>query len=146
MLTAGQDWDILLHRLSNGVRIGQFAQDDLWNIYDMSPYEKIRPNYVREWLQEKKRNWVNMITDRMLEAKRKGLITEEESKVPVRLSTKDQLRAMGINLGINMDDLDGSFGENGSAGGNNDDFDMNALESEEEDLKEQDQFKGINLM
>ena len=89
MLTAGQDWDILLHRLSNGVRIGQFAQDDLWNIYDMSPYEKIRPNYVREWLQEKKRNWVNMITDRMLEAKRKGLITEEESKVPVRLSTKD---------------------------------------------------------
>ena len=55
----------------------------------MSPYEKIRPNYVREWLQEKKRNWVNMITDRMLEAKRKGLITEEESKVPVRLSTKD---------------------------------------------------------
>ena len=25
VLTAGQDWDILLHRLSNGVKIGQFA-------------------------------------------------------------------------------------------------------------------------
>jgi len=36
VLSAGQDWDILLHRLSNGVRIGQFAQDELWNIYDMT--------------------------------------------------------------------------------------------------------------
>ena len=54
VLTAGQDWDILLHRLSTGVRIGQFYQEDLWNIYDMKPYDKIKPNYVREWIQAKK--------------------------------------------------------------------------------------------
>ena len=51
ILTAGADWDILLHRLSTGVKIGQFAQDELWNIFDMTPYDKIRPNYVREWLK-----------------------------------------------------------------------------------------------
>ena len=61
MLTAGQDCDILLHRLSNGVRIGQFYQEDLWNIYDMTPYEKIRPKYVREWLAVKKRNWMDLM-------------------------------------------------------------------------------------
>lgn len=51
ILTAGADWDILLHRLSTGVKIGQFAQDELWNIFDMTPYDKVRPNYVREWLK-----------------------------------------------------------------------------------------------
>ena len=91
VLTAGQDWDILLHRLSNGVRIGQFAQDDLWNIYDMSPYEKIKPKYVREWLAIKKEKWMNMMQDRLMNAKKSGLLPEEE-KVEIRLSTKDQLR------------------------------------------------------
>ena len=61
MLTAGQDCDILLHRLSNGVRIGQFYQEDLWNIYDMEPYDKIRPKYVREWLAVKKKNWMDLM-------------------------------------------------------------------------------------
>lgn len=50
VLTASVDQDILLHRLSNGVKIGQFYQDDLWNIYDMSAYEKIRPRYDKYWL------------------------------------------------------------------------------------------------
>ena len=88
VLTAAQDWDILLHRLSNGVRIGQFAQDDLWNIYDMTPYEKIKPKYVREWLAEKKEKWMDMMQARLLNAKKRGLIPEEE-KVEIRLSTKD---------------------------------------------------------
>lgn len=69
VLTAGADWDILLHRLSNGVKIGQFAQDNLWNIYDMKPYEKIRPNYVREWLKLKKAKWFRMIEERISEAR-----------------------------------------------------------------------------
>ena len=69
VLTAGADWDILLHRLSNGVKIGQFAQDNLWNIYDMSPYENIRPNYVREWLKLKKAKWFGMIEERISEAR-----------------------------------------------------------------------------
>ena len=74
VLTAGQDWDILLHRLSTGVRIGQFYQEDLWNIYDMKPYDKIKPNYVREWLVEKKQKWLKLMDDRISQAKRHGLI------------------------------------------------------------------------
>ena len=83
--------------------------------------------------------------ERITEARRQNLITEEESKAPVRLSTKDQLKAMGINVGLSdTNSLDGSFGENVSTGFN-DDFDVDALESADEDLKEQDKFKGINL-
>ena len=69
VLTASSDWDILLHRLSNGVKIGQFAQDNLWNIYDMTPYENIRPNYVRDWLKQKKTKWLAMINERVVQAK-----------------------------------------------------------------------------
>ena len=68
----------MLHRLSNGVRIGQFAQDDLWNIYDMAPYEKVKPKYVREWLSNKKKTWMELITSRLLNAKKSGMIPEEE--------------------------------------------------------------------
>lgn len=65
--------------------------------------------------------------------------------MPVRLSTKDQLKAMGIHVGM-YDDVnisDGSIGDGASAG--YDDLDINALESEDDDLQEQDQFKGVNL-
>jgi len=55
----------------------------------MSKYEKIRPNYVREWLKEKKIKWMDLMKERLLHAKKKGLI-DEETKVPeIRLSTKD---------------------------------------------------------
>ena len=144
VLTASQDCDVLLHRLSNGVRIGQFAQDELWNIYDMTPYEKIRPNYVRDWLVEKKEKWKKLMDDRIAEGRRKGLIPEER-KVEVRLSTKDQLRQLGINIGID-NSLNDSFGDDMSAGGgNNDQFDVDLLDSDEEDPLQQDQFKGRNL-
>lgn len=146
VLTAGQDWDILLHRLSNGVRIGQFAQDDLWNIYDLTPYEKIKPRYVREWLAMKKAKWMELMTDRLLNAKKTGLIPEEE-KVEVRLSTKDQLRQLGINVnfGDSLMGLDDSTGDGMSAAGHADDLNVDFLESEDEDLNDQDQFKGMNL-
>ena len=61
----------------------------------MTPYEKLKPKYVREWLAEKKAKWIELVSDRLLHARKQGLIHEEESKVPVRLSTKDQLKAMG---------------------------------------------------
>jgi WD40 repeat protein len=32
IVSAGADWNILLHRMSNGARIGQFSQDATWNI------------------------------------------------------------------------------------------------------------------
>ena len=133
VLTAGQDWDILLHRLSTGVKIGQFAQDELWNIYDMAPYDNKKPNYVREWLQEKKKRWLDLMEERLLNAKKSGLIPEE-SKVQVRLSTKDQLKQLGININISdANSLDGSFGENVSTGFDAD-FDVEHLESEDEEL------------
>ena len=70
ILTAGQDWDVLLHRLSNGVKIGQFGQDELWNIYDMSAFDKIRPNYYNEWLKLKKAKWLKLMDDRIEEGRR----------------------------------------------------------------------------
>lgn len=70
ILTAGQDWDVLLHRLSNGVKIGQFGQDELWNIYDMSAFDKVRPNYYNEWLKLKKAKWLKLMDDRIEEGRR----------------------------------------------------------------------------
>ena len=49
IITASNDNNINLHRLSNGVLIGQFGQANGWNIHDMSPYENKKPRYVREW-------------------------------------------------------------------------------------------------
>ena len=59
VLSCSKDCNILLHRISNGVKIGQFGQDAFWNIFDISQYEVNvkRPNYVREWMQEKKEKW-----------------------------------------------------------------------------------------
>jgi len=133
VLSASQDWDILLHRLSNGIRIGQFAQDDLWNIYDMTPYEKLRPKYVREWLAKKKEKWMELITNRLINAKKSGLIAEEE-KVEVRLSKKDHLRALGINVNFGDHELD--YNSDGLSVG--DDIDIGYLESDNEDLADQD--------
>ena len=69
---------------------------------------------------------------------------------PTRLSYKNQLKEMGIN--VNMSDGGNSFGgsdglANVSVGYDDDEFDMNIehLESEDEDILEQDNFKGQNL-
>ena len=69
---------------------------------------------------------------------------------PTRLSYKSQLKEMGIN--VNMSDGGNSFGgsdglANVSVGYDDDDYDMNIehLESEDEDILEQDNFKGQNL-
>jgi hypothetical protein len=48
IVTAGNDNNIYLHRLSNGAKIGQFGQKDPWNIHDLSNITA-RPRYVREW-------------------------------------------------------------------------------------------------
>lgn len=49
IITASNDHNIHLHRLSNGVLIGQFGQESMWNIHDLSAFEKRRPKYVRSW-------------------------------------------------------------------------------------------------
>jgi len=144
VLTASQDQDILLHRLSSGVKIGQFAQEQPWNIFDMTPYEGIRPHYVREWLNQKKQKWLKLIDDRIADHRAKGLLAEEESKMPpVRLSTKDRLKQMGININMSMssggNSLLGSDDMN-PVGDNDDDlddnFDLDHFESDDEDMAE----------
>jgi len=54
VISSSGDCNIMLHRLSNGVRIGQLGQEKFWNIYDMSPYERVRPNYVRGWFNARR--------------------------------------------------------------------------------------------
>jgi len=134
----------LLHRLSSGVKIGQFAQEQPWNIFDMTPYEGIRPHYVREWLNQKKQKWLKLIDDRIADHRAKGLLAEEESKMPpVRLSTKDRLKQMGININMSMssggNSLLGSDDMN-PVGDNDDDlddnFDLDHFESDDEDMAE----------
>ena len=56
IITASQDNNINLHRLSNGVFIGQFGKPEnplksskCWDIHDMSKYAHRKPRYVREW-------------------------------------------------------------------------------------------------
>ena len=49
IITGSNDNNINLHRLSNGVFIGQFGQAKGWNIHDMTPYENAKPRFVRDW-------------------------------------------------------------------------------------------------
>ncbi len=103
----------------------------------MSAYDKIKPKYDQTWLKQKKTKWIEIVSERLLHAKKSNLIGEEESKMPVRLSTKDQLKALGINIGMHNDinSLDGSFGD---ASTGFDDLDIDALESEDDGLQDQD--------
>ena len=52
IITASNDHNIHLHRLSNGVFIGQFGADAQWNIHDLTAFDRRRPNYVRTWYQK----------------------------------------------------------------------------------------------
>ena len=110
----------------------------------MTPYEGIRPHYVREWLNQKKQKWLKLIDDRIADHRAKGLLAEEESKMPpVRLSTKDRLKQMGININMSMssggNSLLGSDDMN-PVGDNDDDlddnFDLDHFESDDEDMAE----------
>lgn len=93
----------------------------------MKPFEKIRPVYVREWLDEKKQKWKAMMEDRIEQARRQGLIPEE-TKVEARLSTKERLKEIGINVGFDDNvSLGNSQGDNLSTGLL--DFDAEDLES-----------------
>lgn len=120
VLTASQDQDILLHRLSNGVRIGQFAQDEPWNIYDMTPYEKVRPKYVQFWLEAKRQKWKDMIIDKIEKAKNMGMLPQHEEFEP-KISTRDRLKQAGINVGFS-EEL--SLGSDNMSTGYGDDFDL----------------------
>jgi WD40 repeat protein len=61
IITASNDCNIYLYRLKNGTLIGQFGQENPWNIYDMSTHEHKRPKYVREWYIKLKKKKVSKL-------------------------------------------------------------------------------------
>jgi hypothetical protein len=121
VLSCSKDCNILLHRLSNGVKIGQFGQDAFWNIFDMSQYDPkvVRPNYVREWFKDKKNAWKKMIEVRIAKAKKESLISPD-FEIDVNTVIKDGKLAQ-IGLNASMDSAGalsfGSEGEEQDTGG-----------------------------
>lgn len=64
IITASNDNNINLHRLSNGVFIGQFGKPEdakvsskCWDIHNMDKYEHRKPRYVRDWYLRLKAKW-----------------------------------------------------------------------------------------
>lgn len=115
ILTSSQDSNILLHRLSNGVLVGQFGQEAYWNIYDLTPYQGVMPNYERNWFKQQKDNWRGKMTEVISKAKDQGLIKEEDMVEVRGSSTRDKLRSLGLlasektkddSFDATLDDLD----------------------------------------
>ena len=71
IITAANDNNINLHRLRDGVLIGQFGQANAWNIHDMTPYSNKKPRYVREWYLKLKQRMKQL----------KALVLEEEKNL-----------------------------------------------------------------
>lgn len=105
VLTCGNDCNILLHRLSNGQRVGQFGQST-WNIQDMTTIVGVKVNYVREWIQERLGLWFNSAMERVVIAKSKGLIDEifevdtkkGKNSEPSALNDKEKMKAIGFEV------------------------------------------------
>ena len=49
IVSCSNDHNIHLTRF-DGVHIGQFGQDSMWNIHDLTAFDKRKPNYTRSWL------------------------------------------------------------------------------------------------
>lgn len=53
IVSCANDHNIQLHRF-DGVHIGQFGQDSMWNIHDLTAFKGRRANYTRSWDQKLK--------------------------------------------------------------------------------------------
>jgi hypothetical protein len=95
---------------------------------------KRRPNYVRAWIENKKRDWKNFFTRKMVEAKARGIIDDIFDARKSNLKEHDMKK-----LGFIDDDGELSFKDPTA----DDDVSVEDLLSDEEDeLKE---LKGKNL-
>ena len=96
IVSASNDNNIHLHRLINGVYIGYFGQKPGWNINDMSPYEKRKPRYVRDWYLKLKAKM------KAIRAKR-----EQEDKILMDVAQEAKLGSMmkgaSTNKSLKMD-------------------------------------------
>lgn len=50
IVSSSNDHNIHLTRFTDGVHIGQFGQDSMWNINDLSAFSNRQPKYTRSWL------------------------------------------------------------------------------------------------
>ncbi len=135
IVSAGADWNILLHRMSNGAKIGQFSQDATWNIRTLNQNKKqYRPNYVRDWFEEKKAAWKRFFNQRIQEAREKGLLQEQEELKPRHMEAR-RLMELGFT------DAEGNLSLHDS--GSDQEIAYEDFSSEEEDP--QKDLKGVPL-
>ena len=94
----------------------------------------MRPNYVREWIKEKKDKWRKMIEDKIEVAKKQSLIPADAVIDPKKIIKENRLAEIGLNASM---DSTGrlSFG---------------SLEDEVQDLggrspKEEDNYGGLDV-
>jgi len=76
VISASADNNILLHRISNGVKVGQFSQDKQWRIDDMSRHNG-KANIVREWIRERLSRWIKFLEERIKIGIEKEILEEE---------------------------------------------------------------------
>jgi hypothetical protein len=64
VISASADNNILLHRISNGVKVGQFSQDKQWNINDMSNHQG-KPSIYKDWMKDWLQRWLKFFDERI---------------------------------------------------------------------------------
>jgi len=96
VVSASTDNNILLHRISSGVRIGQFNQEKLWKIKSMAEFDNKRPNLVSDWLRGKIKVWKEFLEERIRIAKERKLIDEEVTVKTVKNLDKEILEKIGV--------------------------------------------------
>ena len=86
VISSSGDCNIMLHRLSNGVKIGHLGQETFWNIYDMTPFDRVRPKYVQEWFNERRDKFKVYVSNKLVEMEKDSTFIrtcdqlEDESK------------------------------------------------------------------
>lgn len=105
VLTAGNDCNILLHRLSNGQRVGQFGQST-WDVKEISTMRGIKVNYVREWIQGRMVEWRKHALDRVAEAVGKGLLEKPFEVTNANLNDRELMKKVGFEEDPEKEQLD----------------------------------------
>ena len=135
--------NILLHRLKNGAKVGQFSQEATWTLKKVDTYINKRPNYVREWFKKKK------------EALREFIKDLAKSKTGKNISGDDVLKVMKAANVAKQEELGFKSDSFEKHGFHEENIDLNMFEDYDEDKSDDDdmkddydpdaQFKGIEL-
>jgi WD40 repeat protein len=85
IISASNDKNILIHRMSSGTLVGQL-QRDRWDIKDMAPHDKKRPKYVQSWFDARRRKFQDYI-----ERKKEAMRTDHKFKA-MKESIADEIK------------------------------------------------------